>query len=95
MQRLTQGNFANKHITNNVVYSEVLLTMKLLIQVIINDVNAAVSERWSRLDTREEHVAENRTEIRNKSTLLQFYEYRLAERLGFSAIHLSGKLFQQ
>jgi hypothetical protein len=43
----------------------------------------------------EEHVAEHRTAVRNKITLLQFYAYRLAERPGFSAIHLGGKLFQQ
>lgn len=42
-----------------------------------------------------QHVAEYRTSTRNRLTMQQFYGYRLAVRSGFSAIHSSGKLFQQ
>ena len=42
-----------------------------------------------------QNVAEYRTSTRNRLTMQQFYGYRLAVRSGFSAIHSSGKLFQQ
>ena len=42
-----------------------------------------------------EHVPEHRTPVRNKVTMQEYYIYRLAIRNGFSALHRSGKLFQQ
>ncbi|XP_066924644.1 uncharacterized protein [Clytia hemisphaerica] len=41
------------------------------------------------------HVAERASRQRNHVTQLEYYAYRLAIRRGFSALHLSGKLFQQ
>ncbi|XP_066913355.1 uncharacterized protein [Clytia hemisphaerica] len=41
------------------------------------------------------HVAERATRTRNHVTQLEHYVYRLAIRRGFSALHLSGRLFQQ
>ena len=41
------------------------------------------------------HVMEHATAVRNRLTQLQFYIYRIAIRRDFSALHLSGKLFQQ
>ena len=41
------------------------------------------------------HTEERKTEKRNRTTMLQFYSYRLAVRDAFSAIHKSKKLFQQ
>ncbi|XP_066910494.1 uncharacterized protein [Clytia hemisphaerica] len=41
------------------------------------------------------HVAERATRTRNHVTQLEHYVYRLAIRRGFSALHLSGKLFRQ
>ena len=42
-----------------------------------------------------EHVAEQQTSIRNKVTMQQYYNYRIAIRETFSPIHSAGKLFQQ
>ena len=42
-----------------------------------------------------QHIAEHSTSKRHTITLLQFYNYRLAIRQSFNAIHHGGKLFQQ
>ena len=42
-----------------------------------------------------EHVPELQTAVRNKVIMQKYYNYRLAIRKGFSAIHRPGKLFQQ
>ena len=41
------------------------------------------------------HNAQYRSQVRNKTTLLQYYSYRLAVRDTFSPIFFTGKLFQQ
>ena len=42
-----------------------------------------------------DHVVERATRVRNHVTQNQYYVYRLAIRREFSALHLSGRLFQQ
>ena len=42
-----------------------------------------------------QHTEENRTRVRNRLTMQQFYIFRLSYRGGFSVIHRAGKLFQQ
>ena len=41
------------------------------------------------------HVEHRQTRISNKVTMQEFYNYRLAIRAEFSALHKAGKLLQQ